>query len=62
LGWIAAASEVAWRSKENETNISFQSCGNRTSELEMRTGENHIGIQVILYAKIHTPHNVVTDL
>jgi hypothetical protein len=26
LGWIAAASEVVWTSKENETKISFQSC------------------------------------
>jgi hypothetical protein len=25
-GWIAAASEVGWRSKENKTKISFQCC------------------------------------
>jgi hypothetical protein len=61
LGWIAAASQVVWRSKENETKISFQSCGNRTSELEITTGEHHIEIQIILYAESHTPQNVVTD-
>jgi hypothetical protein len=56
LGWIAAASEVCWRSEENETKIPFQSCGNRTSELEMPTGENQSEIQVILNDKDHTPH------
>jgi hypothetical protein len=51
LGWTAAASEVGWRSKENETKkISFQCCGNRASELEMTTGENQSKSQVILYA------------
>ncbi|XP_023709390.2 uncharacterized protein LOC111865524 [Cryptotermes secundus] len=40
FGWNAAAREVGWRSKENETKISFQSCGKRTSELEMTTGDN----------------------
>jgi hypothetical protein len=54
LRWIAAASEVGWRNKENETKISFQSCGKRTSELEMTTGKNQSKIQIILYAKNHT--------
>jgi hypothetical protein len=61
LGWIAAASEVGWRSIENETKILFQCCGNRTSELEMTTGGNQSEIQVILYARNHTPHTVATD-
>jgi hypothetical protein len=56
LGWIAAASEVGWRSKENENKISSQSCGNRISELEMTTAENQSEIQVILHAKSHAPH------
>jgi hypothetical protein len=43
LGWIAASS----RSKENETKISFQSSGKRTSELEMTTEENQYKIQII---------------
>jgi hypothetical protein len=59
--WISAASEVGWRSKENETKMSFRSCGKWTFELEMTTGENQTGIQVILYAKSHTQHSVVTD-
>jgi hypothetical protein len=61
LGWIPAASEVGWRSKENETKISFQFCGNRASELEMTTGENDTEIHVILCAKRHTPHIVLTS-
>jgi hypothetical protein len=55
--WISAASEVGWRSKENETKISFQSCGKRIFKLEMTTGENQTEIQVILYAKA-THHTV----
>jgi hypothetical protein len=57
LGWIAAAR----RSKENETKISFQSCGKRTSELEMTTEENQTEIQAILYGKSHTLHGVVRN-
>jgi hypothetical protein len=60
LGWIAAASGVGTKSEENETKISFESCRKRTSDLEMTTGESQIEIQVILHAKSHTPHIVVT--
>jgi hypothetical protein len=52
---------VGWRSKENETKISFQSCGKRASKLEMTTEGNQTGIQVILYAETHTLHIVVPD-
>jgi hypothetical protein len=54
LGWTAAAR----RSKENETKISFQSCGKRTSQLEITTEENQTEIQAILYGKGHTLHGV----
>ena len=46
LGWNAAASEMGWRSKENETKISFQSCKNNASELEMTTEVNQSEIKV----------------
>jgi hypothetical protein len=57
LGWIAAASS----SKENVTKISFQSCGETTSLLEMTTEENQTEIQIILYGKSHTPHGVIRN-
>jgi hypothetical protein len=60
LGCIAAANGVDTKNEENETKISFQSYRKRTSDLEMTTGESQTEIQVILYAKSHTPHIVVT--
>jgi hypothetical protein len=59
--WIAAASEVGWRSKENETKISLQSCGKRAFELEMTIGENQNQNSGNFICKSHTPHSVVTD-
>jgi cytidine deaminase len=53
---LQLANEVGWRSKENETKIPFQSCGNRASELQMTTGENQSEIQVILNDEGHKPH------
>jgi hypothetical protein len=58
---IASASEVGWRSKENESKISFHSYGKRMSELEMTIKKNQTEIQIILYAKSHTPHSVLTN-
>jgi hypothetical protein len=57
---LQLAIEVGWRSKENETKIPFQSCGNRASELQMTTGENQSKIQVILNDEGHTPHTTHT--
>jgi hypothetical protein len=62
LGCIAAASGVGTKSEENKTEVSFQSCRKKTSDLEMTTGERQTKIQVILYAKSRTPHTVATQL
>jgi hypothetical protein len=53
---LQLAIEVGGRSKENETKIVFQSCGNMASELQMTTGETHSEMQVILNDEGHTPH------
>jgi hypothetical protein len=46
------------RSKENETKISFQSHGKRTSMLEMTPEEIQTEIQIVSYGKSHTHHLV----
>jgi hypothetical protein len=47
--------------KENETKISFQSHGKRTSVLDVTTEEIQTEIQVVLCGKSRTPPGVIRN-